>query len=45
LAKEKGFYELSKTQTLTNSQLAEWLRDIEDQVKGTAAKQSKEKSA
>jgi hypothetical protein len=33
LAKEKSFYDLSKTQTLDNKQLAEWLRDIEDRLK------------
>ncbi len=33
MAKEKSLYELSKTQTLDNAQLAGWLRDLEDRLK------------
>ncbi len=38
MAKEKSFYDLSKTRTLDNTELAAWLRSIEDRLnsKGTA---------
>ncbi len=29
---KKGFYEQSKTRTLDNRELAEWLRTLEDKV-------------
>ena len=33
MAKKKGeFYEKSKTQTLDNTQLASWLRELEDKL-------------
>jgi|GEM_PF-2888233 len=32
MAKEKSFYELSKSQVLDNMQLAAWLRSIEDRL-------------
>jgi hypothetical protein len=43
LAKEKSCYELSKTRTLNNAELAEWLRALEDKVNQgtTSAKKSK----
>jgi len=31
--KEKSFYEKSKSQTLDNTELAAWLRSIEDRLK------------
>lgn len=33
MTKEKSFYEQSKTRVLDNSELAAWLREIEDKVK------------
>ena len=37
MAKKKGeFYEKSKTQTLDNTQLACWLRELEDKISGSA---------
>lgn len=43
--KEKGFYELSKTRTLSNAELAEWLRALEDKVNQSAATPKKSKAS
>jgi hypothetical protein len=38
MAKKKtDSYELSKTQTLDNTQLAAWMRELEDKLGGKAA--------
>jgi len=33
MAKEKSFYEQSKSRTLDNTELAAWLRELEDKLK------------
>lgn len=43
--KEKSFYDLSKTQTLNNAELAEWLRMLEDKVNQGAASAKKPKAS
>jgi hypothetical protein len=35
--KKTDSYELSKSQTLDNTQLAAWLRELEDKISGKAA--------
>jgi hypothetical protein len=37
MAKEKGFYEQSKSRTLDNAELAAWLRSIEDRLNSKGA--------